>query len=59
MLPQTPQRGKATAIFSLSTIINMSLKKKKGDIVFFIDFTKEFDTVERVKLWKKNFVILV
>lgn len=28
-----PQRGKAEAIFSLSTIINMSLQKKKGDIV--------------------------
>lgn len=28
-----PQRGKAEAIFSLSTIINMSLQKKKGDVV--------------------------
>lgn len=54
MLSQTqPQKGTAEDILSLSTIIDMSQQKKKRLHCCFIYFKKAFDTVERVKLWKK------
>lgn len=42
-----PNIGTAEAIFCLSSIISMSLRKKKRLYCCFIDFKKAFDTVER------------
>ena len=48
-----PKRGTAEAIFSLSSIIDMTLRKKKKLYCCFIDFKKAFDSIERINLWKK------
>ena len=50
-----PNRGTAEAIFCLSTIIDTTLHvRKKILYCCFIDFKKAFDSVERMKLWKKT-----
>ncbi|UYV83312.1 hypothetical protein LAZ67_23000465 [Cordylochernes scorpioides] len=41
-------------IFTLTTLIQLSLRKKRGKLyVFFVDLRKAFDTVPHSLLWKK------
>ncbi|UYV83492.1 hypothetical protein LAZ67_23001182 [Cordylochernes scorpioides] len=41
-------------IFTLNTLIQLSLRKKRGKLyVFFVDLTKAFDTVSHEILWNK------
>ncbi|UYV73059.1 hypothetical protein LAZ67_10001711 [Cordylochernes scorpioides] len=41
-------------IFTLTTLIQLSLRKKRGKLyVFFVDLKKAFDTVPHSLLWKK------
>lgn len=53
-----PQRGKAEAKFSLSTIINMSLQKKKGDVVVQI-LRKNLIQLNQSNFEKKNVVLVL
>ena len=48
-----PQTGTAEAIFCLSSLINLTLSNKKRLYCCFIDFKKAFDSIDRIKLWKK------
>ncbi|UYV62176.1 hypothetical protein LAZ67_1008122 [Cordylochernes scorpioides] len=50
------RRGRSCAdlIFTLTTLIQLSLRKKRGKLyVFFVDLRKAFDTVPHSLLWKK------
>ncbi|UYV74237.1 hypothetical protein LAZ67_11002572 [Cordylochernes scorpioides] len=50
------RRGRSCVdlIFTLTSLIQLSLRKKRGKLyVFFVDLRKEFDTVPHSLLWKK------
>ncbi|UYV73991.1 hypothetical protein LAZ67_11001742 [Cordylochernes scorpioides] len=50
------RRGRSCVdlIFTLTTLIQLSLRKKRGKLyVFFVDLRKAFDTVPHSLLWKK------
>ena len=40
-------------IFNLKSIVDIYLSKRKRLFSAFVDYAKAFDTVNRVKLWKK------